>query len=303
MFKTIVATVVFSAISLQVGTCSAGDNLSPYFSLGSVKEKPGKISDSLKTAIQTAITDQGFEVLGSYSPAASQGLWVIAFTNSDIRALAVKAPDRGILAAAQRIAVIKDGSTAEVTALNPDYLFTAYFGNQIPDLQKLAKPVYQKLEALWKNLGSQKKPFGGSLDRDDLKEYHYMMGMPYFDDPVELGNYASFSAAVAAVSGTIKKNPAGIQIVYSVIDEKSKQAVFGVGLADQETGEAHFLPIIGKRHCAALPYELVISGSKVTMLHGRYRFALYWPELTMGTFTKIMSTPGDVETSLQKLVK
>ena len=37
------------------------------------------------------------------------------------------------------------------------------------------------------------------------------------------------------------------------------------------------------------------------MLHGKYRIALNWPELTMGTFMKIMSTPGDIEDTLEGL--
>jgi len=41
----------------------------------------------------------------------------------------------------------------------------------------------------------------------------------------------------------------------------------------------------------------------VTMLHGRFRFALHWPELKMKTFTKIMSSPGDVEDAMKTLVE
>jgi len=35
------------------------------------------------------------------------------------------------------------------------------------------------------------------------------------------------------------------------------------------------------------------------MLHGKYRIAIYWPEMTMGTFMKISSTPGDIEDMLE----
>ena len=68
-------------------------------------------------------------------------------------------------------------------------------------------------------------------------------------------------------------------------------------------GESHFLEIIGKKHLAAMPYEIILQGNTATMLHGRFRFASHWPELTMGTFTKIMSTPGDVEDFLQALTE
>jgi hypothetical protein len=70
---------------------------------------------------------------------------------------------------------------------------------------------------------------------------------------------------------------------------------------NEEEGEKHFLPIIGEDHLAAMPYEIIIQGKEATMLHGRYRIALHWPDLTMGTFTKIMSTPGDVKKVMKDL--
>ncbi len=53
---------------------------------------------------------------------------------------------------------------------------------------------------------------------------------------------------------------------------------------------------------AAMPYEVILENNKAFMLHGRYRFALHWPELTMGTFTKIMSSPGAVEDAMELLM-
>ena len=77
--------------------------------------------------------------------------------------------------------------------------------------------------------------------------------------------------------------------------------MFGVGLQSSEDGESYFLPKIGEDHAAALPYEIILQGNKATMLHGKYRIALHWPELTMGTFMKIMSTPGYIEDTLEGL--
>lgn len=42
-----------------------------------------------------------------------------------------------------------------------------------------------------------------------------------------------------------------------------------------------------------------IASNTATMLHGKYRIALHWPDLSMGTFMKIMSTPGDIEDALE----
>ena len=66
------------------------------------------------------------------------------------------------------------------------------------------------------------------------------------------------------------------------------------------------MPIIDiaqQKHVSFLPYELLVVGKKVRMLHGRFRIELSFPDLTMGTFTKIMSTPGEIEDLLSLLTK
>ena len=89
--------------------------------------------------------------------------------------------------------------------------------------------------------------------------------------------------------------------MYKLVYPEQKVAVFGVGLMSAEDGEAHFLPKIGEAHVAALPYEIILQGTEATMLHGKYRIALHWPDLTMGTFMKIMSTPKDIENALEAI--
>ena len=57
------------------------------------------------------------------------------------------------------------------------------------------------------------------------------------------------------------------------------------------------MPIIDfaqQKHVTFLPYELLVVGKEVRMLHGLFRIALSFPDLTMGTFTKIMSTPEEI---------
>ena len=64
------------------------------------------------------------------------------------------------------------------------------------------------------------------------------------------------------------------------------------------------MPIIDiaqQKHVTFMPYELLVVGKEVRMLHGRFRIALSFPDLTMGTFTKIMSTPGEIEDLLSSL--
>lgn len=91
--------------------------------------------------------------------------------------------------------------------------------------------------------------------------------------------------------------------VYELVRKDKNAAVFGIALLDPEIGEAHFLPIIGEKHVAVMPYEIILQGKEATMLNGRYRIALHWPELTMGIFTQIMTTPGNIEETFEKIVE
>jgi hypothetical protein len=81
--------------------------------------------------------------------------------------------------------------------------------------------------------------------------------------------------------------------------------LYGFALSGED-GETKFLPkidISNPKHTAFLPYEMLIVGNEVHMLHGRFRIALSFPDLTMGTFTKIMSTPPTIKKMLAQLVK
>jgi len=122
-----------------------------------------------------------------------------------------------------------------------------------------------------------------------------MMGMPYFTDPVDLNEMPSFENACKTIEKNLKAGKGNTARVYRLKFTKSQIAIYGVALKDKKDGESYFLPIIGEDHIAAMPYELIVIGKKVMMLHGKYRIAIFWPELSMGTFMKISSTPGDIE--------
>ena len=123
--------------------------------------------------------------------------------------------------------------------------------------------------------------------------------MPYFTDPVELAEFDSFEQGLSKIQNNLEAKKGDTKLVYKLIYQKEKVAVFGVGLQSSDEGESYFLPKIGEAHVAALPYEIILQDKVATMLHGKYRIALHWPELTMGTFMKIMSTPGDIEDALE----
>jgi hypothetical protein len=125
--------------------------------------------------------------------------------------------------------------------------------------------------------------------------------MPYFTDPVTLGEFKSFQEGLKTIESNLRRKKGNTVEVYRLVFPGQEVAVFGVGLRSREDGEPYFLPKIGVEHAAALPYEIILQNNTATMLHGKYRIALHWPDLTMGTFMKIMSTPGDIEDTLEGL--
>jgi len=263
-------------------------------------EKEASISEVTKE-IEESLKASNFEILGSYNVANNKNFHVIVFTNDKLKEIASSYPERGALATAQKVGLsYKDGIT-KVSLLNPLYMFHAYF---LKDYNKRADELIAEtktIKKIFSEMGAGFTPFGGDVSIDDLHDYQYMIGMPEFSDPVKLSSFDSFDEGVKVIRKNLEAKKGGAIKVYELINQDKKTAVFGIGLLDASNGEKHFLSIIGEDHLAAMPYEIILQENKVTMLHGRFRFALYWPELSMSTFTKIMSTPGDVEDFLEAI--
>lgn len=274
--------------------------ISPYLRIADLT---GSMDDATEKAI-SVLSDEGYEIIGKYQPGRDPDHYVVVFTNEKIKTLCKRSEDRGMLAAAMKVGFQREEGKINVTLLNPEYLFYAYFRDKMnePSFKSSALGISSEIKSSMKGVGTTMQPFGGDLSIKDLIKYHYMVGMPHFDDPVKLTEFDSFKYGLTTIQKNLTANSNTLK-VYEIIDKQNNIAVFGVGLPDKEEGEAHFLPIIGESHVAAMPYEIILQNKKATMLHGRYRFALHWPELTMKTFTKIMSSPGDVEDAMKALMK
>ncbi|MCF8379203.1 MAG: hypothetical protein K9H49_06475 [Bacteroidales bacterium] len=271
----------------------------PFYSLGS---KSGDILE-LAESVNSKLATEGFDILGEYHPGNDKSLYVIVFSSKALISSASRVKDRGLLGGVLRVGLVSSGNQVKLSMLNPDYMFNAYFRTAMSDasLSSALNEVSKQAKDALKTLNGTLSGFGGDVSEKELQKYHYMMGMPYFTDPVKLAEFSSFEEGVKIISANLKAGKGSTVKVYENIITGKKVAVFGVGLLDTGTGEANFLSIIGTDHVAAMPYEIILMDNEASMLHGRFRFALYWPELTMGTFTKIMSTPGDVEESLKGL--
>lgn len=292
--------LIFSSITiLLISISSFAQDLTPYIKIGDSNESIQQVSEKVINALE----NNSYTVLGTYNPSKKGTLKVIAFTRTDLKNTVVKVKDRGALAAAFKVGLEQKNGKVTISYTNPEYILRAYLGDSYNTYKTTFQKFSTDLKSTFSSLGNDFKPFGGTVKAENLKKYHYKIMMPYFTDPVELNEFSSFEEGLKTIENNLKAKKGNTVEVYKIVYSGEKVAVFGVGLQNKEEGEAHFLPIIGESHVAALPYEIILQGNKATMLHGKYRLALHWPDLTMGTFMKIMSTPGDIEDALEAVCK
>lgn len=293
MKKIVLSIVALVAFSLHLNS----QEIAPYIEIGKSNKNIQQVSDD----ILAVLNENSFTVLGTYNPSNKKSLKVIVFTRLDIKNTVVKVADRGALAAAFKVGLVQKNGEVTISYTNPDYFFRAYLRDSYGQYKSSFENFSDDLRTTFEVVGKDFTPFGGGIEADKLKKYHYKIMMPYFTDPVTLNEFSSFEEGLSVIENNLKAKKGETIEVYKILYRSEKVAVFGVGLRNQEEGEAHFLPIIGEDHIAAMPYEIILQGKTATMLHGKYRIALHWPDLTMGTFMKIMSTPGDIEDALEGL--
>ena len=293
MKNLILSSFVFFTVTFNMFT----QELSPYIKIGESTESITELSEKVISVLK----DNSFTVLGTYNPSNKSSLKIIAFTRTDLSNVSIKVKDRGALAAVFKVGFVKKNDKVIISYTNPDYILRAYLRDNYNTYRSVFNTFSADLKTVFSAIGNEFTPFGGTVQADKLRKYHYKILMPYFSDPVVLNEFASFEEGVKTIENALNSKAGNTKLVYKLVYNNAKVAVFGVGLLNKEDGESYFLPIIGEDHVAALPYEIILQDKVATMLHGKYRLALHWPDLTMGTFMKIMSTPGDIEDTLEAL--
>ena len=221
--------------------------------------------------------------------------YFIIVTSNALKAAAAKS-EFGGYGAGQRVSVTKVGDEVQVAYTNPVYMANAY------RMKDELKDVAAKLASV---LGSI-KAFGPEegMSAEDVRGYHYMFGMEYFDEPSLLAEYSSYDEATGAVEKSLSEHKGGAGKVYRIDIPGKAESVFGVSLAKGCSsdkfimGNIDFKPI---RSTAHLPYEMLVSGKKVYALYARFRIAINFPDLKMmgsNSFFKIMCAPDEIEKAL-----
>lgn len=208
--------------------------------------------------VKSKLTANGFEVVSTMNN-------VVTITNSELKATNTYVATLQVYVGA-----------ADVRAQNPAYFGAAYLGKKYKKGQFKAT-----LDSLGQALGSLK---GSSekLDASDLPDYHFMMGMPYFDDPI----------TVAEGNKIYEKVASNKSVAYSLTLPNGSILV-GHKLS---SATSDFLKALGQtNNSQILPYEALVYSNEVKMMSPKFYLALSLPQLSMTQFMKISDIPGKIE--------
>jgi hypothetical protein len=230
-------------------------------------------------AVQQRLKSAGFEVLAAYAPTPKCETLVVSCPG--LKSMAAK-PKRGFGAVMR---VLVDGENRRVAYMNPLYFSKAFLQDDYD--YATAQKVADKLKAA---LG-EGTPSPDKQDYDELGGYHFMMGMPYYEDMDELaeGDDAALLKKLEAFEG-------GKHIVFK-LDLGEGRTLVGYELADETE---KFVNKIGAQNAEVLPYTVLIEDGKATALAAKYYLAVSYPLLSMGQFMTIAGVPGTIEKELKQ---
>jgi hypothetical protein len=241
--------------------------------------------------VRSALEQKGFQIVGEYEP--YKGAQIIVVTNDGLKAAAAKTAF-GAYGAVERVSLTETGKELQVAATNPRYFAAAY--RMQDDLSGTADALAQAIGAT-AEFGSE-----DGMTAKKLRKYHYKIAMPYFDEPIKLAVYPSYDEALAAIEENLSAKKGGSTKVYRVDVPGKKESVIGVAITEGEGADDAVMKVIDSaalKHTPHLPYEVVVSDGSIYMLNGRFRIAIDFPDLGMGTFMKIFGAPSAIEEKLK----
>jgi hypothetical protein len=287
-------------VLLFCSNVSLADEYLKPFVLASVAD--GNVSEVQKQ-VEDKLTGAGFEIVGKVQP--YDGVSIVVVTSDTLKKNAAQS-DFGGYGAIQRIAITEIDGKIQVSYTNPTYMANAY--RMEGDLSS----VYAKLEEA---LGKENE-FGSAkgLTAGDLRKYHYMFGMEYFDDYSDhlLAEHHNHARAVKTVETNLAQALGGVSKVYRVDIPGKDEVIFGVDLdhiadGDKYSSDDYIMSVIDfqeTRSAAHLPIEILVSDNKVYALYYRFRIAMNFPDLSMmgaNSFMKIMESPEAAKGVLGKV--
>jgi hypothetical protein len=256
--------------------------------------------DATAIDVRKKLKSAGLEIAGTHRPYPGTIIQVV--TNEAMKEAAAKT-ERGGFGAAQRVSITDHNGEIQVSYTNPKYMAGAYrMESDLGFAAEILEGALGKIREYGMDTG---------MTDSDLRDYHYMFGMEYFDEPNNLSRFKTHEDAVASVEKGLAEGIMGITKIYRIDIPGKQEVVFGVGMngskgdGDQQDdaflmSEIDFKDI---RSSAHLPYEMMVSGNRVYALSARFRIAISFPDLSMmgdNSFMNIQACPKTIKTALTK---
>jgi hypothetical protein len=233
--------------------------------------------------VKSALRDNGLTVVGEYDAMGDPSYHVIAYTCPTLKKDASK-EDRGF-AAVQKVLI--NSSDNELVLTNPEYFLHAFMQDDYKE--EHAKKVNNKLSTAFGTLKGSKD----GLEDDDIAGYHFMMGMPYYEDMIEVAKGDNLAQKLEANAAN--------NIVFKI--QTGEATLYGIAMPTEKGEKYYISEIKGQKHAAFLPYMVLVEGDEAKILHPKYYLAISYPNLSMGDFMSISGTPGDIEEYMAGLFK
>lgn len=238
--------------------------------------KVGAYSDV--DSVKSKLSSVGFEVVGTKSTDAGT---TVLFTNAQMKAMANK-PTRGFAAVGR---ILVDDANKQISVANPVYFGKAFMQGEYNHATAAAE-----LAALEKAFG----PLKDSADKWEfagLAGYHFMVGMPYYEDMMVVGEGSTAELVAKA------QKAKGTTAVVKLSDDRY------VAFVDMDRRTNGFVKKIGAQNGQVLPWAVLIEGGQAKALSAKYFIAISYPSLTMNEFMTIATVPGAIENDLKKIFK
>ena len=285
-----ISSLLIVALSLQINLAYAAEKsvmLKP-FTLAKVYKESSYAGVVIK--IKDQLTRAGFKIVGVYEP--SDKVNVIIVSDKTLLKTASKTKYGGF-GAGIRVSVTQAKNGIQVAHTNPTYMAIAY------NMKGYLTSTRQKLA---KTLGYVKDFGGKGVSSDELGEYSYGFGLEKFNQFMDLAEHKSHEAALESVEKGFAKSLKKMEKVYRIDIPGKQQSIFGIslksGVEDQKfLNDRYVMDIIDNkelRRSAHLPYELMVVGKRVLVMHPHFRLAVNFPDLHMfgkNSFGKIMDLP------------
>jgi hypothetical protein len=240
----------------------------------------GAHTDSKSAA--SALESAGFEVLATYK-SFKKGETVV-FTNASLKADAAK-ENRGHGAV---LRLLVDNERSQISITNPIYFTKAFLQDDYN--HATAQAALDAINKAFPGL----KPSEDKWEFDELAGYHFMMGMPYYEDYSILGE--GDQAELVAKADGYKK---GKNVIFK-LELSDNSVLYGYALGKKTS---KFVKKIGTQNSNVLPYCVLVENGKAKALSAKYYLAISYPRLTMGEFMTIATVPGAIEKDLKKAFK